>query len=139
MKENEREQSQSIAHPLNVCMVTAYPPRVGGIATYASELIHAIKRYGHTVEIISHPDAEVGGHENQKNVYGLMDIQRAGWERIVFKKIQELQPDVVHIQHEYGLYATEGDYGIPIVDILFLLHVYRVPFRLSPTIRSIAR
>jgi len=127
MKESESRQSRPTTHPLKVCMVTAYPPRVGGIATYASELIRAIKRYDHVIEVICHPDVEVGGHENQKNVYGLMDIERAGWERIVFKKIQDLQPDVVHIQHEYGLYATEGDYGVPIIDLLFLLHVYRVP------------
>ena len=38
-----------------------------------------------------------------------------------------MKPDVVHIQHEYGLYANAGDYGISIIDLLFLLFVSRVP------------
>lgn len=121
------ERNRSNANPLTVCMVTPFPPRHDGIATYSSELINAIENYGHTVHVISHPDADVGGHEHQKDVYGLMDIQTEGWERSVFNKIKELQPDVVHIQHEYGLYAYEGDYGIPVLDLLFLLYVSRIP------------
>jgi glycosyltransferase involved in cell wall biosynthesis len=138
MKENELRQSRSTTDPLKVCMVTAYPPRVGGIATYASELIRAIKRYGHTVEVISHPDAEVGEHENQKNVYGLMDIQRTGWERIVFKKIQELQPDVVHIQHEYDCMQLKEIMECQL-SISYFSCTSIESLRLSPTTQSIAR
>jgi glycosyltransferase involved in cell wall biosynthesis len=86
-----------------------------------------MENLGHSVDIISHVDREVGGHESQPNVFGIMDITKADWERDVFDKIMDLKPDVVHIQHEYGLYANAGDYGISIIDLLFLLFVARIP------------
>lgn len=82
-----------------------------------------MERYGHTVYVISHTDEQVGGHESQPNVFGIIDISKPDWERVIFDKIMDLKPDVVHIQHEYGLYANEGDYGISIIDLLFLLFV----------------
>jgi glycosyltransferase involved in cell wall biosynthesis len=113
--------------PLRVCMVTPFPPRHDGIAIYSSELINAMESLGHSVDIISHLDQDVGGHESQPNVFGIIDPTKPDWERVVFDKIMDLTPDVVHIQHEYGLYANEGDYGISIIDLLFLLFVARVP------------
>jgi glycosyltransferase involved in cell wall biosynthesis len=108
-------------------MITPFPPRHDGIAIYSSELINAMENLGHSVDIISHVDREVGGHESQPNVFGIMDIKKPDWERDVFDKIIDLKPDVVHIQHEYGLYANAGDYGISIIDLLFLLFVARIP------------
>ncbi|MGP8132745.1 MAG: hypothetical protein ACLQAL_00505, partial [Halobacteriota archaeon] len=58
------------AGPLRVCMVTPFPPRHDGIATYSSELINAMESLGHTVYVISHTDKDVGGHESQTNVFG---------------------------------------------------------------------
>ncbi|MGD0172136.1 MAG: glycosyltransferase [Halobacteriota archaeon] len=119
--------SASDAAPLRVCMVTPFPPRADGIATYSSELINAMESFGHTVYVISHTDENVGGHETQPNVFGIIDISKPDWERVIFRQIMDLKPDVVHIQHEYGLYANAGDYGISIIDLLFLLFVARVP------------
>jgi len=117
--------SASDAAQLRVCMVTPFPPRADGIATYSSELINAMESFGHTVYVISHTDENVGGHEAQPNVFGIIDISKPDWERVIFRQIMDLKPDVVHIQHEYGLYANAGDYGISIIDLLFL------PFRLT--------
>jgi glycosyltransferase involved in cell wall biosynthesis len=108
-------------------MVTPFPPRHDGIAIYSSELISAMENLGHSVSVIAHVDSDVGGHESQANVFGIIDIAKPDWERAVFHEIMDLKPDVVHIQHEYGLYANEGDYGISIIDLLFLLFVARVP------------
>jgi len=112
---------------LRVCMVTPFLPRPDGIATYSSELISAMENFGDTVYIICHTDENVGGHESQPNAFGIIDITKPDWERTVFEKIRELKPDVVHVQHEYGLYAYKGDYGISIIDLLYLLFVARVP------------
>ncbi len=114
-------------HPLRVCMVTPFPPRHDGIAIYSSELISAMESLGHTVYVISHTDENVGGHGSQPNVFGIIDITKPDWERVIFEKVMEIKPDVVHIQHEYGLYAYQGDYGISVVDLLFLLFEARVP------------
>ncbi len=122
-----KDMTESGQAPLHVCMVTPYPPRHDGIAIYSSELISAIESLGHSVDVIAHVDSDVGGHESQPNVFGIIDITKPDWERAVFHKIMDLKPDVVHIQHEYGLYANEGDYGISIIDLLFLLFVARIP------------
>ncbi|MDD1720851.1 MAG: glycosyltransferase [Euryarchaeota archaeon] len=113
--------------PLRVCMVTPFPPRHDGIATYSSELINAMEGFGHTVYVISHTDENVGGHGSQPNVFGIIDITKPDWERVIFEKVMEIKPDVVHLQHEYGLYANQGDYGISVIDLLFLLFHARVP------------
>ena len=122
-----KDPGENDAAPLRVCMVTPFPPRHDGIATYSSELINAMESFGHTVYVISHTDKDVGGHESQPNVFGIIDVSKPDWERVIFKQIMDLKPDVVHIQHEYGLYANAGDYGISIIDLLFLLFVARVP------------
>ena len=49
---------------------------------------------GHTVYVISHTDEDVGGHESQTNVFGIIDISKPDWERVIFKKIMDLKPDV---------------------------------------------
>jgi len=126
MKEQAAPQNEE-AHPLRICMVTPFPPRPDGIAIYSSELITAMQNFGHTVYVISHTDEDVGGHGAQPNVFGIIDITKPDWERVIFEKITEIKPDVVHVQHEYGLYAHNGDYGISIIDLLFLLFDARVP------------
>jgi len=75
--------------PLHVCMVTPFPPRHDGIAIYSSELINAMENLGHSVDVISHVDRDVGGHESQPNVFGIMDIAKPDWERAVFDKIMD--------------------------------------------------
>ncbi len=115
------------AQPLRICMVTPFPPRHDGIAIYSTELISAMEKLGHTVYVITHTDENVGGHGSQPNVFGIIDITKPDWERAIFEKVMEIKPDIVHVQHEYGLYANHGDYGISIIDLLFLLFDARVP------------
>ncbi|HXY87964.1 MAG TPA: glycosyltransferase [Candidatus Acidoferrales bacterium] len=108
-------------------MVTPYPPKFGGIATYADELIHAIKGYGHTVYIICNPDVNDGGHLGQEDVFPAMDVEKEGWYNDVFKAIKDVDPDVVHIQHEYGLYDINDKFSTDLLDLLVLLNLDRIP------------
>jgi glycosyltransferase involved in cell wall biosynthesis len=112
---------------LTICMVTPYPPRFGGIATYADELIHAIKSYGHTVYVICNPDVSDGGHGGQEGVFPAMDVEKIGWHNDVFKAIKNVDPDVVHIQHEYGLYDIDDKFSTDLLDLLVLLNLDRIP------------
>jgi glycosyltransferase involved in cell wall biosynthesis len=41
--------------------------------------------------------------------------------------LEQIKPDVVHIQHEYGLYLTHGDYGGRILPLLFRLKLEKIP------------
>lgn len=88
-----------------VVMITSWPPRLCGIATFAEEAVEFIKKAqpDRPVFIISHTDGRGAG------VFPIIDLSKRNWYRPVLDKIHGLDPEVVHIQHEYGLYNyTDG-------------------------------
>lgn len=119
-------QSDKAASRLRICFVSPYPPRFDGIATYSYELIKAIKQRGHTVYVISNPDLDVGGHADQEGVIPAMDTEKVDWFKDVFDVINKLGPDVVHVQHEYGLYDIGDKFSTDLLDLLVQLSLQRI-------------
>ena len=111
---------------MNIVMVTSWSPRHCGIATYSSELVGALRKNGHHVDIICHTDEDYGGHR-EEDVYPVIDTNDPGWDEKVHATLEQIKPDVVHIQHEYGLYLTHGDYGGRILPLLFRLKLEKTP------------
>ena len=111
---------------MNIVMVTSWSPRHCGIATYSSELVGALRKNGHHVDIICHIDDDYGGHR-EEGVYPVIDTNDPGWDEKVHATLEQIKPDVVHIQHEYGLYLTHGDYGGRILPLLFRLKLEKIP------------
>jgi 1,2-diacylglycerol 3-alpha-glucosyltransferase len=124
--EPKAQRAEAISR-LRICFVSPYPPRFGGIATYSHELVKGIKKRGHTVYVICNPDLDAGGHAGQENVFAAMDPQKAGWHKDVFDVINKLNPDVVHIQHEYGLFDVDGKLSTDLIDLLVRLDLQRIP------------
>ncbi|MGD0171009.1 MAG: glycosyltransferase [Halobacteriota archaeon] len=122
-----KAQTNKAVSRLRICFVSPYPPRFDGIATYSHELVEGIKKRGHTVYVICNPDFDAGGHAGQKNVFAAMDPQKVGWYQDVFDAIEKLNPDVVHIQHEYGLYDIDGKLSTDLLDLLVRLNLQRIP------------
>ena len=91
---------------MKIAWLSSWPPRHCGIATYSGELVEALRQEHNDVHIICHPD---GGSPNEKNVYPVIDTEHHGWDEVLFDTVAEINPDVLHIQHEYGLYNTSGD------------------------------
>ena len=91
-----------------IVMISSYPPRLCGIATFCEEAREFIqKRHPERqVLVISHTDGEGDG------VFPLIDMNRPNWWKPVAKKIEELKPWAVHIEHEYGLYEYRDERGI---------------------------
>lgn len=91
-----------------IVMITSYPPRLCGIATFSEEAREFIqKRFpDREVLVISHTDGSGEG------VYPLIDMRKADWWKPVADKVNELRPYVVHIEHEYGLYNFVDERGI---------------------------
>ncbi len=56
-----------------------------------------------------------------------MDTQKAGWPQDVLDVINKLNPDAVHIQHEYGLYDIDGRLSTDLLDLLVRLNLLRIP------------
>ena len=83
-----------------IVMVSSYPPRLCGIATFCEEAREFIQKANpdREVLVISHTDGQGEG------VFPLIAMSRRDWWRPVAKKIERLDPYVVHFEHEYGLY-----------------------------------
>ena len=105
---------------MKIAWLSSWPPRHCGIATYSVELIKALQHADNDVHVICHPD---GGRPGEKNVYPVMHTDVHGWDEAVFDTVQKIDPDIVHIQHEYGLYQTFGDHGSGLFRLLFRLNV----------------
>ncbi len=90
-----------------IVMISSYPPRLCGIATFCEEAREFIKKAHpeRDVLVISHLDGSGEG------VFPVIDLRRSDWWFRVATKVRELDPYVVHIQHEYGLYEYYDDRG----------------------------
>ncbi|MBW1982401.1 MAG: glycosyltransferase [Deltaproteobacteria bacterium] len=91
-----------------IVMISSYPPRLCGIATFTEEAREFIQKANpqREVLVISHTDGRGRG------VFPLIDMSRHDWWKPVAEKITELQPYAVHLQHEYGLYEYVDHRGI---------------------------
>lgn len=127
---------------MKIAWLSSWPPRPCGIATYSEELIEALHKAKNEIHVICHPD---GGRPGEKNVYPVIKTEAPGWDEAVYNTVQKIKPDIVHIQHEYGLYQTSGDHASGLFRLLFRLHIQRkfpvvvtyhsVYTRLNPMIR----
>ena len=90
-----------------IVMVSSWPPRLCGIGTFAEEAMEFIRKADpdRPTYVISHTDGAGDG------VCPLIDLDRADWYLPVVEKVKELDPYVVHIQHEYGLYEHHDGNG----------------------------
>lgn len=102
---------------MKICGISSWAPRACGIATYFGEQSHAIESLGHGFEIVCHQDE--GRHDGQPGVHPVIDVRDAKWPVMTAEYIAErVRPDLVHVQHEFGLYqAHYWENGCRIVDL----------------------
>ncbi len=90
-----------------IVMISSYPPRLCGIATFCEEAREFIQKHNpdREVLVISHTD---GGGDG---VIPIMDNTQRNWWKPVAEEVHKLKPHAVHIQHEYGLYEYCDERG----------------------------
>lgn len=109
-----------------VVWISSYLPRSCGIAYYSEDYIGAIREYAKktnkniSIKIIAHTDAK-------KADYPMIDLRDRNWEDKVLDKIKKLKPDLVHIQHEYGLYETHHDENRNLLRLIKNLKKEKIP------------
>jgi len=101
---------------MKIAWLSSWPPRHCGIATYSAELVEALRREKNEIHILCHPD---GGVPGEKNVYPVVDTDRHGWDEVMYDTVRKIRPDVVHIQHEFGLFRTSDDHASGLLRPLF--------------------
>ncbi|NIM67362.1 MAG: hypothetical protein GTO55_04320 [Armatimonadetes bacterium] len=100
-------------------MISSYPPRLCGIATFCEEAREFIQERHpeREVLVISHTDGSGEG------VIPIIDISNREWWKPVVEEVSRLDPYAIHIEHEYGLYehrnaAGEGDHNQGFLEML---------------------
>ncbi len=99
-----RAQKRS-ATAQSLVMITTYPPKECGLATFAADLVQAIeKQYSHSFKLhicaLNPPELA-----SKEKLFHVLETQKKGAFQTLAQKIIELEANEwVIIQHEFGLY-----------------------------------
>lgn len=106
---------------MHIGMISTYPPTQCGIATYSSYLVSKLEALNApaTVDVIS----PCGDGEDDS--FSLSRADGSDLSERLFNTVVKLKPDVVHIQHEYGLYDPSR--GLAITPLLYRLRAQGIP------------
>ncbi|MCD6569280.1 MAG: glycosyltransferase [Deltaproteobacteria bacterium] len=104
---------------MRIGFISTYPPIECGIATYTQYLTDALRAQGIDVYIVSH----YGG--NGKNVFTAFDYEDGDLAEKAFSMMARLTPDIVHIQHEFGLYGKH--FGVSVIPLILQFRLRDIP------------
>jgi len=114
---------------VRIAFISTYPPIECGIGTYTSYLNEALKKLHNETFVISQIGAQ------GKNVFPIFSRDSISLGADIFNMCDKITPDVIHIQHEYGLYGSQRGVqiaefilrcklaGEPVVTTLHTVHV----------------
>ncbi len=80
---------------LMVC--TEYPPMQGGVGRYTHNLVKSLRSNGIDVIVVSSSDGS-GDYS------GISPCNKQNSE-VLLKLVKKINPDIIHVQHEFGLYG----------------------------------
>lgn len=111
---------------VKVIWVSSYLPRSCGIAYYSQHYISALKDYARksgidfSIKILAHTDAKQAD-------FPVINVNNEDWHHNAFKVIEKEKPDIVHIQHEYGLYETYSDHNERVIELIKMIRGIGIP------------
>ena len=87
-----------VAEDFKILMVcTEYPPMQGGVGRYTHNLVKSLHSNGLEVIVVSGSDGSGEYKGISPNNYNNSEL--------LLKFVKEIESDIVHIQHEFGLYG----------------------------------
>jgi 1,2-diacylglycerol 3-alpha-glucosyltransferase len=104
---------------MRIGFISTYPPIECGIATYTQYLTDALLSQGMYVNVVSHQ----GGRG--KNVFAVFDYEDGDLAEKAFTMMTRLTPDIVHIQHEFGLYGKH--FGVSVIPLILNFRIAGIP------------
>ena len=104
---------------MKIGFVSTYPPIDCGIATYSSYLIGQLRKLGNSVHVVSEAGAE------GKDVYPVYSRKDPDLAQKIFEVIVKVNPDIIHIQHEYGLFGLH--HGVNVISLIYKFRLSKIP------------
>ncbi len=104
---------------MRIGIISTYPPIECGIATYTQYLSDALRSLQNEVYVVSH----LGGSGPQ--VFPAFDYDDGDLAEKAFRVMVRLTPDVVHIQHEFGLFGKH--HGIAVIPLIMQFRMADIP------------
>ncbi len=102
---------------MRIGYISSYPPMECGIATYSAYLIDALRRKGVDIYVVSHMGAS---GEQVFPAFNENDLDDKAYTVAL-----RFTPDIVHIQHEFGLYGPH--WGVNILPVIVKFRLIGVP------------
>lgn len=104
---------------MKIGIISSYLPIHCGIATYSSYLIEELRRLRNRVYIVCHK----GGKGLE--CYPAFNYEDPDLPHNAFKAMMKLVPDLVHIQHEYGLFGEQR--GMNVIPLAYKFKLSQIP------------
>ncbi|MBN1797467.1 MAG: glycosyltransferase [Spirochaetales bacterium] len=104
---------------MRICFVSTYPPIECGIASYTSYLNQVLRKLHNETFIVSQYGAQ---GENVFPVYWPESISLA---KLIFNISTKLTPDIIHIQHEFGLFGSQR--GVQVIELILRNKLVGIP------------
>ena len=104
---------------MRIGFISTYPPIECGIATYTQYLTDALRDQKMDIYVVSHR----GG--SGKNVFTAFDYEDGDLAEKAFSMMTRLTPDIVHIQHEFGLFGKH--YGVSVIPLILKFRLAGIP------------
>ena len=104
---------------MRVAVISTYPPIECGIATYTQFLTDELRKTPNEIIIISQHGAK------GDCVFPAYNVDDPNPAKKIFDITMKLTPDIIHIQHEYGLYG-ELD-GIAVLELIHRFKSSKIP------------
>ena len=104
---------------MRIGIVSTYPPIECGIASYTKYLVDALRLLDNEVYIVS----QWGGEG--KRVYPAFHADDSDLAEKIFRMMAKFTPDVVHIQHEYGLFGKPR--GVNVIPLIYRFKLSGIP------------
>jgi glycosyltransferase involved in cell wall biosynthesis len=105
-----------------ILMITSFPPRKCGIATYSQDLIQAIEdKYcdNFKIKVCALQKRDVELKYPNEVIYFLKTALKADYTRLAFAINADDAIKIVYLQHEFGLYGGSlGDYILDFLEVV---------------------
>jgi len=104
---------------MRIGFISTYPPIECGIATYTSYLNEALRKVGNETFVVSPLGAQGVG------VFPIYRPESTSMATQIFDISAEFTPDIIHIQHEYGLYGPQK--GVQVIGLIVRYKLVGIP------------